>query len=165
MLLLLLLSRFSRVWLCATPEMAAHQAPPSLGFSRQEHWSGLPFPSSSMLHSDTQKREGETDFPYRRNDRIRKWLVCNLWCNCQLRQWMQKMQGDSIFTWTQSTTARGLTNYKGGKCRHMGEHFTNWWITNWMAILSSMLYASQWDTKRDTQSHICNIFPKMFPLK
>ena len=31
---LLLLSRFSRVRLCATPEMAAHQAPPSLGFSR-----------------------------------------------------------------------------------------------------------------------------------
>ena len=44
-LLLLLLSRFSRVGLCATPETAAHQAPPSLGFSRQEHWSGLPFPS------------------------------------------------------------------------------------------------------------------------
>ena len=43
--LLLLLSRFSRVRLCATPEMAAHQTPPSLGFSRQEHWSGLPFPS------------------------------------------------------------------------------------------------------------------------
>ena len=34
LLLLLLLSRFSRVRLCATPEMAAHQAPPSLGFSR-----------------------------------------------------------------------------------------------------------------------------------
>ena len=45
MLLLLLLSHFSRVWLCATPQMAAHQAPLSLGFSRQEHWSGLPFPS------------------------------------------------------------------------------------------------------------------------
>ena len=44
-LLLLLLSRFSRVRLCATPETAAHQAPPSLGFPRQEHWSGLPFPS------------------------------------------------------------------------------------------------------------------------
>ena len=41
----LLLSRFSRVWLCVTPETAAHQAPPSLRFSRQEHWSGLPFPS------------------------------------------------------------------------------------------------------------------------
>ena len=43
--LLLLLSHFTRVWLCATPQTAAHQAPPSLGFSRQEHWSGLPFPS------------------------------------------------------------------------------------------------------------------------
>ena len=43
-LLLLLLSRFSRVRLCATPETAAQQATPSLGFSRQEHWIGLPFP-------------------------------------------------------------------------------------------------------------------------
>ena len=43
--LLLLLSHFSRVRLCATPETAAHQAPPSLGLSRHEHWSGLPFPS------------------------------------------------------------------------------------------------------------------------
>ena len=42
---LLLLSHFSRVQLCAVPQMAAHQGPPSLGFSRQEHWSGLPFPS------------------------------------------------------------------------------------------------------------------------
>ena len=45
LLLLLLLSHFSRVRLCATPETAAHQAPLSLGFSRQEHWRGLPFPS------------------------------------------------------------------------------------------------------------------------
>ena len=44
LMLLLLLSRFS-VRLCATPETAAYQAPLSLGFSRQEHWSGLPFPS------------------------------------------------------------------------------------------------------------------------
>ena len=37
-LLLLLLSHFSRVRLCATPQTAAYEAPPSLGFSRQEHW-------------------------------------------------------------------------------------------------------------------------------
>ena len=42
---LLLLSHFSRVWLYVTPWTEAHQAPQSLGFSRQEHWSGLPFPS------------------------------------------------------------------------------------------------------------------------
>ena len=54
-MLLLLLSRFSRVRLCATPYMAAHQAPPSLGFSRQEHWSGLPFPSP--MHESESERE------------------------------------------------------------------------------------------------------------
>ena len=45
LLLLLLLSCFRRVQLCATPQMAAHQAPLSLGFSRQEYWHGLPIPS------------------------------------------------------------------------------------------------------------------------
>ena len=51
-LLLLLLSQFSCVRHCATPETAAHQAPLSLGFSRQEHWSGLPLPSPmyTLLH-------------------------------------------------------------------------------------------------------------------
>ena len=43
--LLLLLSHFSHVRLCATPQTEACQAPLSLGFSRQEHWSGFPFPS------------------------------------------------------------------------------------------------------------------------
>ena len=51
--LLLLLNRFSRVRLCATPQMAAHQDPPSLGFSRQEHWSGLPF-LSPMHESESE---------------------------------------------------------------------------------------------------------------
>ena len=45
--LLLLLSRFSCIWLLATPWTAAHQAPPSIGFSRQEYWSGVPLPSPS----------------------------------------------------------------------------------------------------------------------
>ena len=44
-MLLLLLSRFSRVRLPATLWTAAHQAPPSMGFSRQEYWSGVPLPS------------------------------------------------------------------------------------------------------------------------
>ena len=49
LLLLLLLSRFSRVRLCATPWTAAHQALLSLGFSRQEYWSGLPLLSLGDL--------------------------------------------------------------------------------------------------------------------
>ena len=35
----------SRVRLFVTPQTVAHQAPPSTGFSRQEYWSGVPFPS------------------------------------------------------------------------------------------------------------------------
>ena len=46
---LLLLSRFSCVQLCATPSTAAHQASPSLGFSRQEYWSGVPLPSPHFV--------------------------------------------------------------------------------------------------------------------
>ena len=37
----------SRIRILATPWTAAHQAPPSMGFSRQEHWSGVPLPSPS----------------------------------------------------------------------------------------------------------------------
>ena len=39
----------SHVWFCATPWTAAHQAPPSMGFSRQEYWSGVPLPTFTLL--------------------------------------------------------------------------------------------------------------------
>ena len=39
----------SRVQLFVTPWTVAHQAPPSMGFSRQEYWTGLPFPSPGDL--------------------------------------------------------------------------------------------------------------------
>ena len=38
----------SRVRLSATPRTAAYQAPPSMGFSRQEYWSGMPLPNFLM---------------------------------------------------------------------------------------------------------------------
>ena len=96
-LLLLLLSCFSHVRLCATPEMAAHQAPPSLGFSRQEHWSGLPFPFpmhesekwkwSRLVMSDSSRPHGlqasrllhPWDFPGKSTE---------VGCHCLLRKWM-----------------------------------------------------------------------------
>ena len=57
--ILLLLSSFSCVRLCATPQTAAHQAPPSLGFSTQEHWSGLPFPSP-MHESESESQVAQS---------------------------------------------------------------------------------------------------------
>ena len=44
----------SRVWLLATPWTAAYQAPPSVGFSRQEYWSGWPLPSLHKHHRCSQ---------------------------------------------------------------------------------------------------------------
>ena len=44
-----LLSCFSHVRLLATPWTAAHQAPLSMGFSRQEYWSGVPLPSPELI--------------------------------------------------------------------------------------------------------------------
>ena len=50
--MLLLLSRFSCVRLCATPWTVAHQAPPSMGFSRQGYWSGVPLPSPPVQYNN-----------------------------------------------------------------------------------------------------------------
>ena len=44
----------SRVWLFATPWIVAYQAPLSMGFSRQEYWSGLPFPSPYVNYRASQ---------------------------------------------------------------------------------------------------------------
>ena len=45
----------SRVWLLATPWTAAYQAPLSMGFSRQEYWSGVPLPSNQLIGSYYQQ--------------------------------------------------------------------------------------------------------------
>ena len=45
----------SHVWLFATPWTAAYQAPPSVGFSRQEYWSWLPLPSPNQVYEPPTK--------------------------------------------------------------------------------------------------------------
>ena len=47
----------SHVRLLATPWTAAHQTPPSMGFARQEYWSGVPFPSPQGLRNQELKLE------------------------------------------------------------------------------------------------------------
>ena len=60
----LMLSRFSCVRLSATPETAAHQAPPSPGFSRQEHWSGLHLLLQTFYDMNVlQKHHGKSKKP------------------------------------------------------------------------------------------------------
>ena len=47
----------SRVWLLATPWTAAYQSQPSMGFSRQEYWSGVPLPSLQAYAMKIKSRE------------------------------------------------------------------------------------------------------------
>ena len=55
-----MLSRFSHVQLFATPWTAAHQAPLSMGFSRQEYWSGLPCPHQYMTQMNLFTKQKQT---------------------------------------------------------------------------------------------------------
>ena len=57
----------SRVRLVATPWTAAYQAPPSMGFSRQEYWSGVPLPSPKKRALGGSIEKGEQQ---------RWWVVC-----------------------------------------------------------------------------------------
>ena len=59
----------NRVRLLATPWTAAYQAPPSMGFSRQECWSGVPLPSPSLQCRRPQFNSWVRKFPWRR-DRV-----------------------------------------------------------------------------------------------
>ena len=58
--MLLKVKSLSRVQLFATPCTVAYQVPPSMGFSRQEYWSGLPFPSPGDLPDPGTEPESPT---------------------------------------------------------------------------------------------------------
>ena len=49
----------SRVRLFATPWTAAYQAPPSMGVSRQQYWSGVPLPSPSDKYTSNKNTKGQ----------------------------------------------------------------------------------------------------------
>ena len=55
----------SRVRLLATPWTAAYQAPPSMGFSRQEYWSGVPLPGGVQSGRANLKKDGVSRQPER----------------------------------------------------------------------------------------------------
>ena len=69
----------SRVWLFVTPWTAAHQAPPSTGFSRQEYWSGVPLLSLVMalseIKTNTQKWETKDEAQTNGSYKIRQMII------------------------------------------------------------------------------------------
>ena len=81
----------SRVWLLETPWSAAHQAPPSMGFCRQEYWRGVPLPSPDsrarplispvgliLLNQEARhKQKNSLSSPTDRLE-IREWLLAKM---------------------------------------------------------------------------------------
>ena len=69
----------SRVWLLATPWTAAHQAPPSVGFSRQEHWSGVPLPLGELreLVMDREAWGAAVHGVTKSQTQLRDWIELN----------------------------------------------------------------------------------------
>ena len=70
----------SRVWLLATPRTTAYQAPPSMGFSRQEYWSGVPLHSPKLNWGiptgvDTLPKENERNLVFPTSE----GCVLNIW--------------------------------------------------------------------------------------
>ena len=94
--LLWIQSRFSRVWLFATPWTIAHQASLSVGFSRQEHWSGLPFPSPMYESEKWKWSRSVVSYSWRPHGLQPTRLLCpwgfpgkstGVGCHCLLHWW------------------------------------------------------------------------------
>ena len=79
----------SRARLLATPWTAAHQAPPSMGFSRQEHWSGVP----------TAKCIIPFMWHFRKD-------ICNLYC-LEADQWLPDAKGRKEWTKRETFSSSG----------------------------------------------------------
>ena len=103
--LLLLLCRFSRAQLFMTPWTAAHQAPPSMGFSRREYWSEVPLPSlkaqpSTVIFVGWSKVQLLA---------IGVSLVLSQWCRDMLlrHRWDHWWEGEFYATWGSSLGLHG----------------------------------------------------------
>ena len=78
----------SHVRLLATPWIAAYQAPPSMGFSRQEYWSGVPLPSpryTYMIKKKKKKKENSREGNHSKSSCFPESILSCLFCPFKLR--------------------------------------------------------------------------------
>ena len=106
----LIFPSLSRVRLFATPWTVAYQAPPSMGFSRQEYWSGLPFPSPRVFHLNSSKILAGHHFWYWPGFVSGWWYIHRLtleetlWCFLPSAFWksMRRINIRSSYVWQNS---------------------------------------------------------------
>ena len=136
---MLMLNHFSRVWLCATPQTAAHQAPPSLGFSRQEHWSGVPLPSPCSNSRDPKSerflnmRMATISFHHSQEEEAGLyWNRRNLQRTFGRTAWVTIFkQENSLSVWTVDNT---MTQFMEGMI-HIQDQFKVSWRIYWLSPL------------------------------
>ena len=105
----------SRVWLLATPWTAAYQAPPSMGFSRQEYWSGLPSITLDMqIYHPYGRKWRRTKEPLDESERgkWKSWLKAQCSENEDHGIWSHQFMGNR---WGNS----GLLYFLGSKSLQM----------------------------------------------
>ena len=94
----------SHVWLLATPWTAAHQAPPSMGFSRQEYWIGVPSPSPWEAIAENEWQTVSSRRPGVLS------VTCHVCCvSFQLLVW------HLCFWWSQKTFGRKTSKHRQGE--------------------------------------------------
>ena len=133
---------FSRVRLFVTPWTVAYQAPPPMGFSRQEYWSGLPFPSPRHLPHPGIETGSNTPnrclFHYRELECRRK-KSRDTWSNRQIWPWSTK--------WSRANANRVLPREHTGHTKHplptTQEMTLHMDITRWLTLKSDWLYSLQ----------------------
>ena len=86
---------YSHVWLFVTPWTVAHQAPLSMAFSRQEYWSGFPFPSPGDLPNPgieprSPALQADTLTPEPPGKHCYTIYMCNSLCNLSLIQYKKR---------------------------------------------------------------------------
>ena len=131
-----------RVRLLATPWAAAHQAPPSMGFSRQEYWSGVPLPSPTKysyleyIKNSQDSRVRNTNSPSRkwakRHEHFARWEI-NQEVKAVIKSWDNgvdkdeeppgQREGTWALHWTQDWKTGRLDGNMGGSLTGCGSHW------------------------------------------
>ena len=94
----------SQVQLLATPWTAAYQAPPSMGFSRQEYWSGVPLPPPITIWATSKAHQ--THATCWLHETIHGWKQIHVCMNEWMNKWKNEIQAINRWIWV--TDVRGL---------------------------------------------------------
>ena len=145
----------SCVQLFATPWSAAYQAPPSMGFSRQEYWSGVPLPSpfshsvmsnslwpSGLLHTrllcpSPSPRVCSNSCP------LSQWCCPTISSSVTSFSWLQSFPASTSFPTSQLFTSGGQSIGASASASVLPMRIQGWFLLGWTGLISLLSKESQ----------------------